>query len=740
MKKLLSLFSASLMALAVTANPVPDEGMWLPIFVKDLNYQQMQAMGLELTADQIYDINNSSLKDAIVNFGDFCTAEVVSDKGLLFTNHHCGYDAIQKHSSIDHDYLTDGFWSKSFEEELPCEGLYAKFFVRMENVTDRVLSSVNDEMSESERETAIDAISMTIEIEGSEDGKYHTEVHGLFAGNEYYLFVYKVYTDVRLVAAPPSSIGKFGGDTDNWMWPRHTGDFSIFRVYANADNEPADYSPENVPFKPSYVLPISLGGYEKDDFSMIWGYPGSTDRYLPSYGVEQTLECVNPAIDGIFDVVLSNMKKGMDRDQAVNIMYASTYASYANLFKNKKGETRGLKRLNVYDEKLSIENDLRKWINANPQRVKKYGDMFKLYEEGYQETTDAGVNEIQWAVNGAILGSGIIEAGFRLGMNYNAIFNDKELTKEEVAGSFEQLIAYIPSLYVEYDQWTEETIFREVVKYINENFAFSSLSEINGKYKGDADAFVDDMLEKSVFANYETLMEFAEKPKAKKIAKDPIAIFAEELYTTYMTAVMSTEEANEKIAKANRLYQAAIREMNSDKAYYPNANMTMRLTYGSVLDYYPADAVHYDYTTKIEGIIEKEDPTNPEFIVPEKLIELYNKKDYGRYADENGDLIVNFLTNNDITGGNSGSPVINGKGQLIGIAFDGNWEAMSGDIAFEPELQRCINVDIRYVLFVIDKFAGCTRLIDELNIVKEEPQMIETTTTPVDGDATNVVR
>ena len=723
MKKLLSLIGGALIALTVNAapnpSPVPDEGMWLPIFVKDLNYEQMREMGLQLTADQIYSINHSSLKDAIVNFGDFCTAEVVSDQGLLFTNHHCGYDAIQKHSAIDHDYLTDGFWSNSFEEELPCEGLYAKFFVRMEDITDRVLAKVDDSMSEDEREEVVNAVAEEIEKEASEDGKYHTEVHGLFAGNEYYLFVYKVYRDVRLVGAPPSSIGKFGGDTDNWMWPRHTGDFSIFRVYADENNEPAEYSPDNKPFKPNYVLPVSIKGYEKNDFTMIWGYPGSTERYMPSYGVKQTLEEVNPAIDGIFDVVLSNMEKGMRSSQAVNIMYASDYASYANLFKNKKGESRGLKRLNVYDKKLAIENELKAWINQNHERKSKYGEMFDLYKEGYQETTDGDVYPTMWTTQGALIGSKILMNSFQVGMGLSRIYGNDELTKEEREEKLDRFAEILSSFYKEYDQNTEEQIFREVVRYLYNNYPdMESFEMIGGKFKGDVDGFVDYALKNSVGSTRESLEKFVAKPKLKTIEKDPIMKIGNELYMMLISARMGSSESFNKISKADRLYQAAIREMNSDVAYYPDANMTMRLTYGSVLDYYPADAVHYAYTTTVKGILEKEDPTNPEFVVPEKLKKLINAKDYGRYADKNGDMTVCFLTNNDITGGNSGSPVINGNGELIGLAFDGNWEAMSGDIAFEPELQRCINVDVRYVLFVIDKYAGCHRLIKELNRVE----------------------
>ncbi|MDL2239559.1 S46 family peptidase [Bacteroidales bacterium OttesenSCG-928-K03] len=721
MKKFLLIFSTLLISSTFIVKAAPDEGMWLPIFVKDLNINQMNEMGLKLTAEDIYSINNTSMKDAIVNFGNFCTAEVVSEQGLLFTNHHCGYGAIQQHSSIDHDYLTDGFWANSFAEELPCEGLTATFFIRMEDVTKQVLADVTTEMTEKERSDAIRKVSKELENAASEDGKYLAKVNGLFGGNEYYLFIYQVYKDVRMVGAPPSSIGKFGGDTDNWMWPRHTGDFSVFRIYADKDNQPAEYSEDNVPYTPKYVLPISVKGVEKDDFAMIWGYPGSTDRYLPSWGVKLNLEQTNPSIDAIFDIVLTNMKKGMDRSQDVNIMYASTHAGYANLWKNKKGETRGLKRLNVYDKKLAIENDMRKWINSNPENKAKYGETLTLLEEAYNEISASGFYKDAWIVQGSIMGSKIINNSYELSMAMNGIFEGKK-KKDEINAGLAGIKDMIPELYFEYDQWTENLIFRELVRYLNSYFtgenALASLKPIDEKFNGNVDAFVDDVLKNSIYSSQENLEAFINKPNKKVVEKDPLKSFGEELIGVLMSRRMAIAEASPKLNKGNRLFIAAIREMNPDVAYYPNANFTMRLTYGSVLDYYPADAVHYDYICTLEGVMEKEDPTNDEFIVPAKLKELWKAQDYGDYADKNGKMVVCFLSDNDITGGNSGSPVINGYGEIIGIAFDGNWEAMSGDIAFEPELQRTISVDIRYVLFVIDKYAGCQRIIDELTIVK----------------------
>ncbi|MDR2085057.1 MAG: S46 family peptidase [Bacteroidales bacterium] len=722
MRKFLLMFSTLLISSTLILNAAPDEGMWLPIFVKDLNIDKMNEMGLKLTAEDIYSINNSSLKDAIVNFGNFCTAEVVSEQGLLFTNHHCGYSAIQQHSSIEHDYLTDGFWANSFKEELPCEGLTATFFIRMEDVTEKVLVDVTDNMTEKERSDAIRKVSKELETEASEDGKYLARVNGLFGGNEYYLFIYQVYKDVRMVGAPPSSIGKFGGDTDNWMWPRHTGDFSVFRIYADKDNQPAEYSEDNVPYIPKYVLPVSTKGVEKDDFTMIWGYPGSTDRYLPSWGVKLNLEQTNPSIDAIFDIILTNMKKGMDKSQDVNIMYASTYAQYANLWKNKKGETRGLKRLNVYDKKLKIESDLNKWINADPKRKEKYGETLTLLEDAYKDIAQSNFYKDAWIVQGAIIGSRIINNIYELSTGLKDVYGEEKKSKDEVNVLLGEIEEMLPELYFEYDQYTEELIFREVIRYLHSYFtgesAIESLKPIDEKYKGDVDAFVDDVLKNSIYASQEHFQAFLNKPNKKTVEKDPLRTLGDDLIGVMMNRRMAIAESSPKLNKGNRLFIAALREMNPDVAYYPNANFTMRLTYGSILDYYPADAVHYDYVCTLDGLMEKEDPTNEEFIVPAKLKELWKAKDYGDYADKDGKMIVCFLSDNDITGGNSGSPVINGNGEIIGIAFDGNWEAMSGDIAFEPELQRTISVDIRYVLFVIDKYAGCQRIIDELTIVK----------------------
>ncbi len=718
-------FLAFLMVFALSAGTLtkaaPDEGMWLPIFVEQLNYDEMQAMGLNLSAEDIYSINNSSLKDAIVNFGNFCTGEIVSPEGLILTNHHCGYEAIQSHSTIDHDYLTDGFWAMSKEEELPNEGLSATFFVRMEDVTNDVLADVTDDMSESDRSAAVKKAIEKIETAGAEEGRYTADVKGFFNGNEYYLFIYEVYNDVRLVGAPPSAIGKFGGDTDNWMWPRHTGDFSMFRVYTAPDGSPAEYAEENIPMNAKRHLNVSVKGVEENDFAMIWGYPGSTDRYRTSWGIDLTLNQINPAIDAMGDVVLSNMKEGMNMSDEVRIMYASKYAQIANLWKNKKGESRGLKRLKVYDKKKAIEDDFAKWVAANPDKQDKYGNVLNDFEEAYDAIADSEIEGIMWNLQLGLFGCQAFTIPFQF-KKLEQILGQK-MKKDELNAALEPMKQMVEAVYAEYDPSTEKLIWTNVLKKLQKTLPAEKMPDIytfiDEKYKGDIDAFADDVFEKSIYASKENMLAFMAKPKLKKMEKDLSAKVTNSLYGMVMQMQASNNaEVDAQLKKAQRLFVAGLREMNPEKAYYPDANFTMRLTYGRVLDYYPADAVHYDYVTTLFGVMEKEDPTNDEFIVPARLKELYEAKDYGRYADKNGGMTVCFLTDNDITGGNSGSPVINGDGELIGIAFDGNWEAMSGDIAFEPELQRTISVDIRYVLFVIDKYAGAGHLVDEMTVVE----------------------
>ena len=718
MKKTLLTLMAFVLSFGVCfANPKanPDEGMWLPMFFKQLNHSTMQKMGLKLSAEQLYSINNSSLKDAIVQMGDFCTGEIVSDKGLMFTNHHCGYDAIVSQSTVEHDYLNNGFVSQSFEEELPIPGLYVSFLVRMADVTKEVLAE-NINTPEKATEEQIQKNIGDLVVKYSEEGKYKVEVKSFFEGLEYYMFIYEVFNDVRLVFAPPASIGKYGGDTDNWMWPRHTGDFSVFRVYADKNNQPAEYSKDNVPYKPKHFLPISIKGVEKGDFTMIWGYPGSTERYMTSYEVSNTINISDPAVIKAGEALLPVMKKMMDTDNAINLKYASDYASYMNLWKNKKGELRGLKRLDVYGKKKAIEDRLVEWIAKDADRQARYGNVIADLESASKVIAEAPSTQYSWYGNLGLMTSKTSLTAFRSFM-FASMIEGGVVPAENVEAFKGAVIAQIEELFATTDLETEKEMFKALANLL---LTVPSLqeAEILKEYKENPDKFVNKAFEKSVLTNKKAYEKFKKKPNFKAFQKDNIGQIAMLAYALIAETSHEFEEANVKFAQAKMLFVEALRKMDNSLVQYPDANFTMRMTYGQVLDYYPADAVHYDYVTTMEGLMEKEDATNPEFIVPAKLKELYEAKDYGQYADKDGKLIVCFLSNNDITGGNSGSPILNAEGHLIGLAFDGNWEAMSGDIAFEPELQRTINVDARYVLFVMDKFAGAKRLIDELTIVK----------------------
>jgi hypothetical protein len=707
----------------VRAENPPDEGMWLPLLLKRLNYVDMQKMGLHLTAEELYSINNNSLKDAIVGLssngasgGFFCTAELVSGQGLLFTNHHCGYGAVQNHSTTDHDYLTTGFWAKSFSEELSNEAMCASFLQRVENVTDSIIPLLSDTLKETDRSAKVKEISTRIRKMAEDGGKYEASVKSFYGGNEYYLFVFKTYKDVRLVGAPPSSIGKFGGDTDNWMWPRHTGDFSILRVYADPEGNPAKYDEKNVPLKPAYHLPVSLKGIKKNDFTMIWGYPGSTSRYLTSFGIEYNLQVFYPTLIKIFGKELEIMKERMDQDNAVKIAYAASYAGIANTWKNFIGQSRMLVRNKVEDKKKVIEQDFINWYSQDPELGHKYFTVLDLLLVNYTDLKKVAIPFFYANIAGT--GLDVVQMASQFGSLKSAL-EKKNITAEKEAQ--DGLKTAIKEHFKEFDLAIERKTLAEMLRMYAADVPPADLPSIFATiakdYNNDYTAFANAVYETSVFATPENANKFIEKPNLKVFKKDLGWQLSESMESAMGKYAAAYGAARGNISAANRLFIEGIRDMNPNLVKYPDANSTMRMSYGSVLDYYPADAVHYDYVTTLKGVMQKEDPTNEEFIVDKKLKELFQAKDYGQYG-ENGEMVVCFLTTNDITGGNSGSPVINGDGQLIGLAFDGNWEAMSGDIMFEPDMQRTINVDIRYVLFIIDKYAGATNLINELTLVK----------------------
>ncbi|MGN0033275.1 MAG: S46 family peptidase [Candidatus Limimorpha sp.] len=734
MKKL-SLFFAVMFAM--TSIIKADEGMWLPMFVERLNYVDMEKMGLQLTPEELYSINNSSLKDAIVGLsndekprGFFCTGEIVSANSLLFTNHHCGYSSIAALSTVEHDYLNEGFWAKDFSEELPAGGVSASFLVRMEDVTEEIFSVVNDTMDFIERNFAIKNKIKEIEESASEDGKLNPVIKSFFEGNEYYMFVYKTYTDVRLVGTAPQSIGKFGGDTDNWMWPRHTCDFSVFRVYADENGEPAAYSENNKPLTPKYHLPISLDGVKENDFTMIWGFPGSTERYMTSYGINFNVDYFYPIVYEVFKAETDVMDKYMKIDKAVNINYADIKAGFANTWKNFEGQMKMLRKNKVAERKAELENDFAQWVSQDENRKAEYGEVLPTLEVMYQQLSYETAS-LYFPNFLSQLNPVGIAAEF---LNYYTIVSDKEIAKEVKKEETDKLKELdVDAMFEGLDARVEHDMLIEVMKIYARQFETeelpASIQALLKKYKGDWNMLAE-AVASSMFSDPEQIKAFIEKPNVKKLEKDPAMALLLGLNEQIMAVIPVYKMANAAIAENDHLFVKGLREFYAetqpDKVLYPDANSTLRMSYGSVKDYQPADAISYDYVCTANGILEKYIPGDFEFDSPKRLIDLIEARDFGQYADENGELITCFLSTNDITGGNSGSPIMNGKGELIGLAFDGNWEAMSGDVNFEPNLQRTINVDIRYVLFIIDKLSGATNIIDELDIRKSMPQPIRT--------------
>jgi hypothetical protein len=713
-----------------------DEGMWLPMFVERLNYVDMQKMGLQLTPEELYSINNSSLKDAIVGLsngakprGFFCTGEIVSKNSLLFTNHHCGYSSIAALSTVEHDYLNEGFAAKNFSEELPAEGVSASFLVRMEDVTAEILGVITDDMDYMARQKAINAKIKELEEAASEDGKLNPVIKGFFEGNEYYMFVYKTYTDVRLVFTAAQSIGKFGGDTDNWMWPRHTGDFSVFRVYADENGEPAEYSENNKPLTPKYNLTISLDGVKQDDFTMIWGFPGSTERYMSSYGINYNVDVFYPIVYEVFKAETDVMDEYMKVDKAVNIAYADNKAGLANTWKNFEGQITMLRKNKVAERKAALEADFTKWVNADEDRNKEYGEVLGTLEAMYGQLSELAATLFY---PNFLCQLNPIGTSMEF-MEYYDIATSKDASKDDKKAAAEALKEInVDEMFKDLDARVEKGMLVAVMNIYGNKFAADELPEalqkLMKKFNGDWTALANYIFDNSMFSTPESIKAFIEKPNAKKIAKDPAFIMMsalrEQMYSVapaYRIANIAISEADHDFVKGLREFYAATQP---DKVLYPDANSTMRMSYGSVKDYQPADAISYDYVCTANGILEKYIPGDFEFDAPKALLDLIEMRDFGQYADDNGELIVCFLSTNDITGGNSGSPIMNGKGELIGLAFDGNWEAMSGDVNFEPKLQRTINVDIRYVLFIIDKVYGATNLIDELDIAKAMPEPI----------------
>lgn len=702
------------------SNP-PDEGMWLPILLGN-NQTEMMAHGCKLTAEQIYSINNSSMKDAIVWFGGGCTGEVMSNEGLVFTNHHCGYGSINElrfNKGKEHDLLVDGYWAKSKSEEIAAPSLSVAFVREMRDITDIVLEKLKG-VSEADRAAKLQAIYKTITTEATKDNGYEGLVREFFSGNAYYLFLMERYTDIRLVGTPPWSIGKFGGETDNWMWPRHTGDFSVWRIYANKENKPAKYAADNVPYHPKHSLPISIKGYKPGDFTMIMGFPGFTRRYEFSRGIQYRTDIFDPHAVTERKIRLDEWKVAMNESKENNQKLNASWAQLANYWKNWDGEKRDLLKNNTYETKKAQEAEFEKWAANKPEYANLIKDMNALYD-GYMPIAI----QIPLTLNEGLLAPKISGIAFTL------VALDTMLTKNDTAGVrklVNQLKASDSTIYSTYIQSADQRIFARLLDYYYTNCPkeqrLAFVDQIIAKYKGKTtlesfQKYAAVVYSKSLFASKEKFDAFLANPTLKKLRKDMAYMHISAIYSNYLQKYKPTiDNFNAQYSALNRLYIKGLMEMQKGKAFYPDANSTLRLTYGAIEDYDPKDGVNYKYYTTLDGAMEKYIPGNEEFDLPKELINLYKNKDYGRYAMNDGHLPVAFLTNNDITGGNSGSPVLNGNGELIGLAFDGNWEAMSGNYNFDSKLKRTICVDVRYVLFCIDKLGGASNIINELNIVQ----------------------
>ncbi|MBO5807601.1 MAG: S46 family peptidase [Bacteroidaceae bacterium] len=713
MKKI---FATLLMAVLFTPQLMADEGMWLLQLMRQQNLEdQMRKQGLEITADDIYNPNAPSLKDAIGIFGGGCTGEVISPNGLVITNHHCGFSFIQQLSTVEHNYLHNGFWSQSYEEELPCEGIAFTFVVKIKDVTDEVNNRVKEgKMTEEQTFNRAELAKVgkelfdADEIEGKE--YMYSQLLPYFEGNKFYLVYYKKYTDVRLVATPPNSIGKFGGETDNWMWPRHTGDFSVFRIYADKNGNPAAYSKENQPLSTPKHLSISLAGFEYGDFAMIMGFPGSTSRYLTGDEVKQRMFQENEPRIAMRDVTLKIIREEMAKSEDIAIKYANKQARISNYWKNSIGMNKAIVDNAVVETKLAEEAAFKAW-------AQKIGNSEYA---GVVEKINACVEEMNRTVYLSTLTMELItnvEFIYRNIMEQNKNMFE---TPEEIGKKMENTYAWLHNR--DYNHEIDRRIAKEVLPLYFEltkpEERNEYLNEVYAKYKGNIKKYVDDVYDNSILANEANFKKFMKKPSLKRFEKDPAMKLRTAVFNSYTELMMKSSEFAKVMNPLHKTYLKGLMEMANGAPVYPDANFTMRLTYGNVKSYQPKDGVTFNHYTTLKGVMEKENPNSSEFIVPARLKELYEAKDFGQYALPNGEMPVAFLTTNDITGGNSGSGVLNSRGELIGLAFDGNWESLSGDINFDDNLQRCINVDIRYVLFVIDKLGNCKRLIDEMNIVK----------------------
>ncbi|MDD4728161.1 MAG: S46 family peptidase [Dysgonamonadaceae bacterium] len=708
MRRILLSITVILLVFSVKA----DEGMWL---LKELNKQsiaRMQELGFTFPIEKLYDENNPSLKDAVVIFGGGCSGVAVSEKGLIFTNHHCGYGAIQKLSAVEHDYLKDGFAANNINEELSADGLTVSFLRTTKDVTKEIMSQIPSVLSEIQRQLVIDSLSNAMTQEYLNDPFAEARVVPFYSGNKYYMVVYDIFRDVRLVVAPPSSIGKFGGDTDNWMWPRQTGDFSVFRVYANQDNRPAEYNPENVPYAPKYVVPVSVAGYKEGDYAMTIGYPGRTKRYMSSWGIQRMMDSENKPRIEVRGEKQKLWREAMNSSDAIRIKYASKYSGSSNYWKNSMGMNEALTNLGVVKEKEAIERELSEWIESNPEAKAKYGNTLSTLENAYISSAEDALNTTYYLE--------IFRNGIEIIRFANTLLEFEATNTEQEKEDF--INERIIDSYKDYEPELDKRVLPVMLRLYASRAPKENLPDIykfiEKKFKGDYEKYADWLFKNSKFVNLDDLMILLNKKDNKDIIKDPAMDLA--LSVKDMGYQMSEKmiASYEDILRAEREFIAALMEMNPDYAYSPDANFTQRLSYGTVQGYEPRDGVWYNYYTTTKGVFEKETPGDPEFNVQPEILDELRKANFGQYQNDKGELVTCFLSNNDITGGNSGSPVLNGNAELIGLAFDGNWEALSGDVVFEPEMQRTISVDIRYSLYVIDKIMKAPHIIEELKLSK----------------------
>jgi hypothetical protein len=700
---------------------IAGEGMWLPTLLEQLNEPEMVSMGMRISAEDIYSINKSSLKDAILLFGRGCTAEIISDQGLILTNHHCGYGQIQRHSSLENDYLTKGFWAMERSQELPNPGLSVTLLVRMEDVTQRALEGVKDGLTEKSRADIIASNIKNIEEEAVKGTKYGAKVRPFYYGNQYYLFITETFNDVRLVGAPPSNIGKFGGDTDNWVWPRHTGDFSIFRIYANKNNEPADYSPDNVPYKPKYHLPISLKGVSEGDFTFVFGYPGRTQEYLPSYAIEMITEYENPVAIRLREKRLNIFDNFMNNSDLVRIQYSAKHAGVANFWKKMIGESRGIKKLDGIEKKQAFENGFANWTSSDPSINVKYGNLLPAFKSTYEELLPFNTARTYLLEGG--MGVEALAYANRF-VKLVELSKQKSLDNEKVNEAVNQLKAGVSGFFKNYYQPLDKEVFVDMLSDWLANqpteFLPEKLVSERNKYNS-MEQWAEALYSKSMLTDslkVRKLLDGYSAKKYKQIEKDPVFKLSYAIVDFYSSKILPvTNTLTARLDSLQRIYMTAQMEYMPGKRFYPDANSTLRIAYGKIDDYKPKDAVRYNYFTTLEGIMEKEDPSIYDYVVEPRLKELYLAKDYGQYAAPDGTMRVAFIASNHTTGGNSGSPVLNADGHLIGINFDRNWEGTMSDLMYDPDQCRNISLDIRYCLFVIDKYAGAQHLVKEMTII-----------------------